>query len=347
MPACSECGARIAANARKCPVCDASVDGQVKRSGGKPSAKRKKQSSSGSSLGLILGLVAGGLLMVGGVVAVVMLLPKGNAAPVTPSGTEPTGAESVAAAADPNAVTRTGEGQMKMAPVTGRTRAALDSEGEKLGQQRVAMRNLMQMSLGFENYQLIHQNRLPPMSSKQQPGPAGEAVHSWMTDILPFFEDYQPLYNQIDRKLPWDDPQSAPRFQTVIAAYLNPSVQTGVKSAAGYGLAHFAANRHVISDEQSHPASDITDGLGFTMFVGTVSDGFKAWGDPSNHRDPGLGFGGGLEAFGAPHEGFGLMLMGDGSVRKVSAALDADISRRLGLPADGEAVPANFGEQLE
>ena len=62
--------------------------------------------------------------------------------------------------------------------------------------------------------------------------------------------------------------------------------------------------------------ANITDGTSNTMMAGTVNDGFKAWGDPTNHRDPSSGFGGGPTSFGAPNRRFVTILMFDGSVRE-------------------------------
>jgi hypothetical protein len=103
-------------------------------------------------------------------------------------------------------------------------------------------------------------------------------------------------------------------------------------------VANFATNGRAISDTSTLAFRDITDGMSNTMMAGTVGDGFKAWGDPTNHRDPSLGFGGGPQAFGSPNKQVTTILMFDGSVRIISQDLSPDIYRKIGDPRDGQVV---------
>lgn len=201
-----------------------------------------------------------------------------------------------------------------------------------------ARNNMKQMGLAMHNFHDTFQ-QFPPKNIEGDTQP-GEQVQSWMTDMLPFM-DQGPLYNQIQYSLTWDDPGNQLPMGTVILSYINPSEPTPPIDANGYATAHFAANSYLVSEGKHTSIREITDGTSNTILLGTVNDGFKPWGDPTNHRDPGLGAQGGPLAFGSPHSGIIMVLMADGSVRAISNAIDPEVLHLLGDPADGQAVP-NF-----
>lgn len=203
-----------------------------------------------------------------------------------------------------------------------------------------ARNNMKQMGLAMHNFHDVY-NRFPP---KLVPGGEvvpNEVAQSWMTDCL-IFIDQAPLYNQIQKNNAWSDPSNQTQMSTVIPAYLHPSVAERPISAQGYALAHYASNSQVISDRLSTSLRNITDGSSNTMLAGTVNAGFKPWGDPSNHRDPANGFRGGPDAFGAPSIVGATILLGDGSVRRISPDLDPNIAAALASPAGGEQIPFDF-----
>lgn len=161
---------------------------------------------------------------------------------------------------------------------------------------------------------------------------------SFFTDILPYI-DQAALYNRLDTTLPWKNPAQQPVFSAVISTYQHPSVPKPPRNEEGYALAHYATNSKCICDTKTVTLAEITDGTSNTMLLATVNDGYQAWGDPTNYRDPGKGFGGGPEAFGAIDRGNLIqVLMFDGSVRSVSANTPIDICTKLGDPRDGQPI---------
>jgi hypothetical protein len=165
-----------------------------------------------------------------------------------------------------------------------------------------------------------------------------------MTDVLPYM-DQAPLYNTIVRPAPWNDPQNRSAFSVVVPGYLNPSVAGPPTDANGYGLAHYAANSRLITEDRRTRITDIRDGTSNTLLVGMVDAGFKPWGDPSNHRDPASGANGGPQAFGSPHAGIIYVLMADGSVLTISKDIDPQVLEQLGDPADGREIPGSAFER--
>ncbi len=164
---------------------------------------------------------------------------------------------------------------------------------------------------------------------------AGMVPQAFFTDLLPYM-DQAPLYNQLQRGKPWSDPANQSVFLNVIPQYLHPTNTGSPVNGQGYAVAHIATNSKAISDVSTVAIMDITDGTSNTMMVGTLNDGFAAWGDPKNHRDPSAGFGGGPAAFGAPGHRVATILMFDGSVRSVNTNLAPDICQKLADPRDGQ-----------
>ena len=72
------------------------------------------------------------------------------------------------------------------------------------------------------------------------------------------------------------------------------------------------------------------------ILAGEVSSGFKAWGDPSNTRNPADGLGNGPNQFGSvigKKEG-AMLLMADGSVKFVSHNTDAATLEAMSRPSE-------------
>ena len=161
--------------------------------------------------------------------------------------------------------------------------------------------------------------------------------HSWMTLLLPYL-DRQPLYQLVDLKADWKSPANAIPFATREPLFLNPSEDGSRTAPEGYALSHFAANSHVIRNDHPMSIAAMTDGTSNTILMSQVHDGFRPWGDPSNHRDPANGLGGGPDAFGSPHTRGAHVLMADGSVRFVSNNTSPEILKALGTPAGNENV---------
>jgi prepilin-type processing-associated H-X9-DG protein len=163
----------------------------------------------------------------------------------------------------------------------------------------------------------------------------GNAVHGWMTALLPCIEQ-KPLFESIDLDRPWDDPANAEPMQTVVDFYRNRRIDSK-HDARGYALTHYAANVFVVSAGDPMRFEEVTDGLANTLLGGEVNGDFVAWGDPLNFRDPSLGMNAVPHGFGAPWKGGGAnMLLADGSVHWFSNDTDPAVLRALATPNGGE-----------
>lgn len=185
---------------------------------------------------------------------------------------------------------------------------------------------LKQIGLGIANYADVYR-RFPPGGSFSS---TGEAMHSWEAMLLP----YMMISTSINYDLPWRHPDNQPEFRIVNPMFINPDFRAiQFRDAEGFAVSHYAANSHVMGPNLSFRQKFITDGLATTIFVGEVNSNFKAWGDPSNWRDPMLGINQSPYGFGGVWgSGGAQFLMGDGSVQMLSESTDLQVLRALSTP---------------
>ena len=170
--------------------------------------------------------------------------------------------------------------------------------------------------------------------------PAWGPSHSWMTYLLPYLDE-QPLYDSIHFDKAWSAPENVSVFSRELPQFWNPSEPRPYSNLQGYGLAYVAANSNLIKPAKPVRLVEVTDGASNTLFAAQVHAGLKAWGDPSNHRDPAQGLRDGEDSFGSPHGKTVYALMLDGSVRPLSKDLSPEIFRAMGTPAGGEVPEKN------
>lgn len=191
--------------------------------------------------------------------------------------------------------------------------------------------NLKQIGLAFHNYHDSHQHFASSTFTT-----TGEANHSWQTYLLPFI-DQAPLYKQIDTNLPWTHPENRQFFDIIILAYLNPGIDHKANPDLP-ALSHYAGNIRLLVPNQNPKISNITDGTTNTILSGEVGTHFKAWGDPTNLRDPALGINKHPNGFGGPSEGGSQFVFADGSVRFLAETIDPKVLKALATPAGGEEI---------
>jgi hypothetical protein len=194
--------------------------------------------------------------------------------------------------------------------------------------------NLAQIGLALHNYHDLYKT-FPPGGVYAADG---TPHHSWQTMLLPYVDNVS-LFSQIDFNVPWTDPRNEGYFRTVVFTYLNPSepMQT---TPEGFAVSHIAGNQHVFFENSRWRIADTIDGTSNTVFAGEVAAGFKAWGDPTNIRDPAAGIRHDATTFGRTNaEGCHFLLM-DGSVRFLSQDVDPAVLKAIATPKGGENVGA-------
>jgi hypothetical protein len=192
--------------------------------------------------------------------------------------------------------------------------------------------NLHQMGLAMHNFHDAQQHWVAGGTYAED----GTALHSWQTHLLPYM-DQAPLYQSINLEVPWNDSANASNFYMVIPQYQHPS-QTELKTAEGYAATHYAGNEIVLTQNSQLRIRDVTDGTSNTVAAGEVAGGFRAWGDPANVRDPGLGINRSADGFGSASPGGCHFLLMDGSVRFVSENIDPGVLKAISTPDGGENV---------
>ena len=193
--------------------------------------------------------------------------------------------------------------------------------------------NLKQIGLALHNYHDALES-FPPGGVFTDDG---TPYHSWQTMVLPYVDEAQ-LYNSIDFDRPWTDPANTQHFQRQISSYLNPAAPN-VPSSGG-ASSHYAGNSSVLFENSHIAIKDVTDGASATILAGEVAAGYKAWGDPTNVRDPAAGMMFDSNTFGSPGDPSGCQfLMMDGSVIFISGDIDPDVLKALSTPDGGEPPP--------
>ncbi len=199
----------------------------------------------------------------------------------------------------------------------------------------VSTNNLKQIGLALHVYHQAFES-LPPGGTFDG---RGRPLVSWQTMILPYLE-VGDLYDRIDLSIPWNDVRNAHAYQIHVPQYLRYGIPT-TRNAAGYALSHFAANVYMLGGDHPHKFSDVSDGTANTLMAGEVTADFRAWGDPTNWRDPTLGLNTNPRGFASPSPGGVNFLMVDGSVRFIENNVDPKVLKLLSTPAGGETFPSH------
>ncbi len=174
----------------------------------------------------------------------------------------------------------------------------------------------------------------------------GEVLHGWMTLLLPFLEQ-QKLVDEIDLKLPWDDPHNLAAFKQDVYAFQIPGIPSERERDQDLlSLTNYAGNIHVMGGTRRLTIAEITDGTANTIMAGEIADRFPPWGKPGNWRDPAAGINRSPAGFGGPwrEQGAGAganVLFLDGSVRFIKETVDPKVMEALGTPGGSEVISSD------
>ena len=186
-------------------------------------------------------------------------------------------------------------------------------------------RHLKELGGGLEIVKFDEDSRIPWGKAD----PEGRVLHSWLTHLLVRGGlDGWFASGRIDGDRAWDDARNSAYFRGIVPPFLNPDIGR-IRDARGYALSHFAGNRHVLGDSRPQRVQFAPAGTSQTIAAGEVAARFRAWGDPENLRDPGIGINTSEDSFGGPSgEGANLLFL-DGSVRFVTRTVDPVVLQAL------------------
>lgn len=183
--------------------------------------------------------------------------------------------------------------------------------------------NLRMTALAVLNYAST-QDVLPFIGVSHRPKPS----LSWQAVILPYTNT---ILGDIDESLPWDHPRNSAYYRGIVPYYLNPEIGA-IRDSRGYGLSHYAGNEHVLGRRTPLRPQDMTNGASNTILAGETAANFKAWGDPTNLRDPIRGISQSLDGFGGPSGMGANMIFVDGSVRFLRDTTSSKLLQQMSLP---------------
>ena len=212
---------------------------------------------------------------------------------------------------------------------------------------------LLKMGEGFESYH-FDKNQFPGAGVIfPDPEAENEAIHSWMTELLPYMGEKQ-LYDSINQARPYDDPANEEGMRAILPQFLSAGSDRDT-TGRGFGAAHFSgvggevitddstiAQLGIFGDGQTVRQGDISDGLSQTFAVGEVADSFPAWGEPENFRAIGRGLNRDIRGFGNADRTGAMFLMADGSVRFFSNKTAPLVLQQLSTRNGAERVPPEF-----
>ena len=159
----------------------------------------------------------------------------------------------------------------------------------------------------------------------------GKAGLSWRVHLLPFL-DQAPLYNQFNFDEAWDSDHNKALIEKMPELFK----VDGVTEAGKTSLHVFTGDGAPFAKDQAPGIRDFTDGTSNTILVVQAGpDTADIWTKPGgldfDPKNP-------IKALGTLAEDLFLILMTDGSVRRVNKTIPAETLRHLIEHQDGQAV---------
>ena len=186
--------------------------------------------------------------------------------------------------------------------------------------------NLKQIALAFHTYHDVF--KMFPGAGRSADGKAGL---SWRVHLLPFL-DQAPLYNQFNFDEAWDSDHNKALIEKMPELFK----VDGVTEAGKTSLHVFTGDGAPFAKDQAPGIRDFTDGTSNTILVVQAGpDTADIWTKPGgldfDPKNP-------IKALGTLAEDLFLILMTDGSVRRVNKTIPAETLRHLIEHQDGQAV---------
>lgn len=187
-----------------------------------------------------------------------------------------------------------------------------------------SMNNMKQIVLALHMYHDTYKQFPSDILDKE-----GKPILSWRVRLLPFMEQHA-LYKELKLDEPWDSEHNRRFTSTVIPTFVSPTSPDGDKTRY---LALKGAGG-VFDASEGLKFKQITDGLSNTIaFVEAAPEQATPWAKPA---DIDFDADKPLEGVRAP-DGSVLIAMCDGSVRRASPDLDAEVFKAMVTYAGGEA----------
>ena len=188
------------------------------------------------------------------------------------------------------------------------------------------MNTLKQIGLAFHNYHETFR-KLPGAGHSAD----GKAGLSWRVHLLPFL-DQAPLYNQFNFEEPWDSDHNKALIEKMPELFK----VDGITDAGKTSLHVFTGAGAPFANDQALGFASFTDGLSNTILVVQAGpDTADIWTKPGgldfDPKNP-------IKALGTLAEELFLVLLTDGSVRRVNKTIPAETLRHLIEHQDGQAV---------
>jgi Protein of unknown function (DUF1559) len=206
------------------------------------------------------------------------------------------------------------------------------------GEERV-FNNAKMIGLAFHNSHDAFGNLMPAYTTRpgqffgQNPVPMDQRFTSWRTAALPFL-DQDNLFRQYDSNQSWN----SARNQMVTATHV-PTYSDGVDKANQTRFRVFTGPKTPFKHGQPPPKlSGFIDGTSNTALMAESAE-LGPWGEPKDMEVQQFGP---MPALGNPDSPFAIIVMADGSVRRVRKTIDERTLRLMVDPADGQVVPQDW-----
>ncbi len=216
--------------------------------------------------------------------------------------------------------------------------------------------NLKQLGLAMHNYHDVHQS-FPAGTIPNEKLKPDERL-SFFVELLPFVEQAA-LYQKVDKEGGWKDKANRQVVETKIAVFENPGMkpQPPKTTEVKFGATHYVGMAGIGKDAALLPITsnragvfgynrktrfrDITDGTSNTVMISEASKDFGGWSAGGNATIRSLTkkpYINGPDGIGGPFPGGCHMLMGDGSVKFISQAIDPNTMEGLITIRGGEVI---------